>query len=381
MPSIKAKIGPSTMTAIKPGEIIWDTELKRFGARWGARGATYFITPRVDGRQRWITLGRHGVLTPAEARAKARLLLAEADFGGDPTRARLASRSIPSFDDFAANWLLTHAKTKRKPSTHREYKRIVEYYLKPRLGKVRVDRITRSDVLSLHAELASSPYQANRAVAVLSSMMGFAEGLGHRPQFSNPCRGVERFKERKRKRPLTVKELAALWAHLAKLQPVANPYIVGALRLILLTGMRREEALTLKRSYVFAEAGELRLPDTKTGPRTIVLSREALAVIEALPPLDDNPYVFVGHKKGQRLVNISDAWQDIRQMLGFPDVRIHDLRHTVGSLLAKSAPMVVVRDALGHQEITTTNGYSHAANDDVRDAVEALSEIITRGAA
>ena len=378
MTSIKAKIGPQVMAAILPGQIIWDTELKRFGARWGARGSTYFITPRVDGHQRWITLGRHGVLTAAEARAKARHLLAEADFGGDPTRARRAGQSIPNFAEFAAAWLTTHAKAKRKASTHHEYQRIINFYLKPRLGKVRLDRITRSDVLDLHAQLAGTPYQANRAIAVLSSMMSFAEGVGHRAQYSNPCRGVERFKERRRKRPLTMKELAALWAHLTKIEPDTNPYIIGAIRLLLLTGMRREEVLTLKRVYLNAAAGELRLPDTKTGPRTIILSGAASAVIDTLPQLDDNPFVFVGLKRGQRLVNISDTWREIRSTLGFPDVRLHDLRHTVGTLLAQYAPIVVVRDALGHNDVTTTNGYSHTAESDVRLALERLSAILAR---
>lgn len=376
MASIKAKIGPQVMAGIAPGQIIWDTELKRFGARWGSRGSTYFITPRVDGRQRWITLGRHGVLTPSEARAKARQLLAQADLGDDPTRASVARRSIPLFADYGSMWLATHAKAKRKPATCAEYKRMFDLHLKPTLGKVRLDRITRADALAVQTALASTPYQANRAIAILSSMMTFAEGLGHRVQFSNPCRGVERFKERKRKRPLTLKELAALWSYLADIEPETNPYIIGALRLLLLTGMRREEVLTLKRSYVCAEASELRLPDTKTGPRTIFLSTHALQIIQKLPELDDNPFVFAGLKKGKQLVNISDTWQGIRASLGFPEVRIHDLRHTVGSMLAKSASLIVVRDALGHQEVTTTNGYSHAANDDVRDAFEQLGRKI-----
>lgn len=376
MSSIKAKIGPQAMASIKPGEIIWDTELKRFGARCGSRGSTYFVTPRVDGRQRWISLGRHGVLTPAEARAKARHLLAQADSGEDPTRARTARSTIPLYGDFAASWLNTHAKKKRKSSTHAEYERIINRYLLPRLGKVRVDRISRADALGLHSDLAESPYQANRALAVLSSMMTFAEGLGFRPTFSNPCRGVERFKERKRKRPLTVQELARLWKHLAAIEAHTNPYIIGALRLLLLTGMRREEVLTLRRKYLRLDEGEIRLPDTKTGPRTILLSDQAIDLIENLPVLDDNPYVFPGLRSGQRLINISDTWQEIRGELGFPDVRIHDLRHTVGSLLAKTSPLIVVRDALGHQEITTTNGYSHAANDDVRTAVTNLGRLI-----
>jgi integrase len=89
--------------------------------------------------------------------------------------------------------------------------------------------------------------------------------------------------------------------------------------------------------------------------------------------------VLPGHLHGHHLVNITDRWQEIREALGFPEVRIHDLRHTVASVLAKSAPLIVVRDALGHSEIGTTSDYSHAANEDVRLAVDVLATAIAGG--
>jgi integrase len=373
MASRTVKIGPQSMAGIKPGEVLFDTELKRFGARGGIRGGTYFVIPRVDGRQRWITIGRHGPLTPAEARAKARQLLAEADMGGDPTHERDAGKRRPLFAEFAEAWLKSHVEIKRKPNTAREYRRIVEHNLNPTLGKVRVDRITRADAVNLHADMAGSRYVGNRALAVLSAIMSHAERLGYWPQYSNPARGVERFKERKRKRPLSMAEIGALWRHLNTVSETLNPYIVAAFRLLLLTGMRREEVLTLEWEHIDLDAGLIRLADAKTGPRDVVLSKKAVEVLAAIPRIDGNRYVLPGHKHGHRLVNITDRWQEIRVALGFPDVRIHDLRHTVASVLARSAPLIVVRDALGHSEIGTTSGYSHAANDDVRAAVDGLA--------
>ena len=358
---------------MKPGEVIWDTELSRFGARRRSGAVSYFVKVRIDGRQRWIIVGKQGPMTPAEARAKARHVLGEVDSGKDPTRERDGSRTIPLFSVFAEKWLREHVEIKRKPNTAREYRRVVERHLNPALGKVRIDRLHRSDALSIHAGLVKQPYVANRVIAVLSAVMTFAEKLGHRPPFSNPCRGVERFKERKRKRPLNMGELAALWSHLGTIEATANPYIVGALRLLILTGMRREEVLTLQWEHVDLAAGVIRLADAKTGPRTVILSRHALTILGKLPRVRDNPFVFPGQKDGRRLVNVTDTWQDIRATLGFPDVRIHDLRHTVASVLARTAPLVVVRDALGHSEISTTSGYSHAANDDVRAAVDRLA--------
>jgi integrase len=376
MGSRRVKIGPQTVAAMKPGDLIWDSEIRRFGARRRASGITYFVKARIDGRQRWLTIAKHGPSTPADARIKARHVLGEIDSGRDPTRERDGRRQIPLFADFAERWLREHVAVKRKASTAREYRRIIERHLNPALGKVRLDRINRGDAHKLHGDLAGQQYVANRVLAVLSAIMTYAERLELRPPYSNPARGVERFKERKRKRPLTIAELTALWAHLEEIEATTNPYIIAALRLLILTGMRREEVLTLRWDDVDLGAGVLRLRDAKTGPRDVMLSRRAIELLEALPEVDGNPFVFPGHKHGQRLVNITDRWQEIRAHLGFPDARIHDLRHSVASMLARTAPLTVVRDALGHREIGTTSGYSHAANDDVRAAVDSLASQI-----
>jgi len=206
--------------------------------------------------------------------------------------------------------------------------------------------------------------------------MSHAERHELRPRNSNPCRGLERFREGKRKRPLSRTELARLWAHLKEIEATENPYIVAALRLLLLTGMRKSEVLNLIWADVDLEAGLVRLRDAKTGPRGVVLSRAAIAVLAALPRQAGNPYVICGHRHGARLINLNDPWDEVRNTLDFPDVRLHDLRHTVASILAHRAPLVVVRDALGHQVIETTSGYSHTASDAVRAAVNVLAQEI-----
>ncbi|MBL8845468.1 MAG: tyrosine-type recombinase/integrase [Hyphomicrobium zavarzinii] len=381
MGSRKAKISPKLVASLVPGDTVWDTELKRFGARCRPSGTTYVVKTRIDRKQRWITIGRDGPLTAAEARACAKRMLAEVDSGKDPTRTREVERYTPLFAEFARRWLKEHVAVKRKANTQTSYKHVIDAYLIPALGKVRVDRLDQADALKIHSELARHPYAANRTLAVLSAMMTFAERLKYRPPHSNPCHGVERYREHKRKRPLTRNELAALWAHLDTIEADENPYVISAIRLLLLTGMRREEVLALKWTEVDLHNDLISLPDAKTGPRTVMLSSQARAVLERLPRQADNPFVFVGRRSRSRLINISKKWREIRADLGFPDVRVHDLRHTVGSLLARTAPMIVVRDVLGHSELETTNGYSHAANDDVRKAVEELGLILTGNAA
>jgi integrase len=227
-------------------------------------------------------------------------------------------------------------------------------------------------VLTLHANLASHRYAGNRMLAVLSALFNHAERLALRAPSSNPCRGVERYTEAKRKRPLAGAELARLWSHLDDAEPIEGPYVVAAIRLLLLTGLRKTEVLTLRWSYIDLNAGLIRLPDTKTGPREVLLSDAASAVLKAIPRAAENPFVICGERDGQRRVNLAKPWHRLRTRLGFP-------RHTTASLLARRAPLVVVRDALGHRVIGTTADYSHAAADDVRAAVNALAaDIIDR---
>jgi integrase len=316
-------------------------------------------------------------LTPAEARAAARRQLAEIDAGRDPTREREARRSMPTLAQFAESWLRDHVALKRKPATLDEYRRRVSNHLAPALGLLFVDRISTADVMQFHAKLAAQRCAANRAVATLSAMLTYAERLGLRPPASNPCRGVERYVEHKRKRPLADDELARLWRHLNAIRDRESPWAVAAIKLLLLTGCRKSEILSLRWTDVDHAAGVLRLRDSKTGPRAVVLSSLALHVLQEIPKQVENPHVIVGERDGSHLVNLGKPWNRIRRELGFPDVRIHDLRHTVATILARSAPLVVVRDALGHQQFETTSGYSHSANEDVRHAVDGLARQIT----
>jgi integrase len=219
----------------------------------------------------------------------------------------------------------------------------------PALGSIPVDQVSRADVMELHERLAPHRYAANRAIAALSAMLTYAERLEVRAPASNPYRGVERYSEEKRKRPLTRDELARLWQHLDEIGGRETPWAVAAIKLLVLTGCRKGEILTLNWTDVDRQAGVLRLRDSKTGPRAVVLSALALQVLDEIPKQLENPYVIIGERDGSHLVNLAKPWNRIRRQLGFPDVRIHDLRHTVATMLARSAPLVVVRDALGHQ--------------------------------
>lgn len=376
MATRREKIGLKAVERIEPGEVVWDVELKRFGMRRRADRISYVVKAQIDRRQRWITIGQHGPMTPAQARAAAKAMLGAIDAGQDPTRERDANRKLPTLGALADRWLAEHVEIKRKASTAREYRRIVNLHIRPALGALRVDRIDRADVMSLHAKFATARYAGNRIIAVLSALLSFAERLGYRQPGSNPVRGVERYAERKRKRPLSADELKRLWRHLNQPNDRESPHAIAALKLLILTGCRKSEVLTLLWSDVDLGAGILRLRDAKTGDRDVMLSTLALETLADIPLVAGNPHVICGARDGNRLVNIDDPWRRARNAIGLDGARIHDLRHSLASALARSAPMVVVRDALGHRQMQTTSGYSHAADDDVRRAVDEFAMMI-----
>jgi integrase len=174
--------------------------------------------------------------------------------------------------------------------------------------------------------MRETPVQANRMLALLSKMFGLAERWGLRPSGSNPCRGIDRFPERRRERFLSAAEPERFGAILDEEEP-ADPFVVLAIRPLLLSGARRDEALNLRWSEVNFERARLSLPDSKTGAKLIPLGPPARAVLVAAPRLDDNPYVIPGRRVGGRLVGLQRPWASIREQAGLGDLQLHDLRH------------------------------------------------------
>ena len=293
---MRGSLTKRSVDALKPGAILWDAEVSGFGCRCRSGGRkTYILKYRLGGRQHLYTIGVHGSpWTPEKARQRALSLAGQVADGQNPAEARKSGRAVPTVATLAERFLTEHAETKTKPKTAADTRRLFDKLILPKLGRVRVDALARADVARLHHDLRETPYQANRALAAVSKMMNWAERHGLRPDGSNPVRHVERFKERARERFLSEAELARLgdtlteaeaeWAAHQRAAAAARaegreppkrerrlvlPAATAAVRLLIFTGARMSEVLSLRWSEVDFERAVLRLADSKTGAKTI----------------------------------------------------------------------------------------------------------------
>lgn len=354
----------------------WDDELTGFGLRIYPKGRKSFVAAyRTKGRQRFHTVGRFGELTVQEARDMAREVLVGARRGEDPSGARIAYRRGPNMRDLATRYMEEHARPYKKPTSIVGDELNWRKHILPDLGNRKVSDIGRDDISRLILSKAATPYAANRVLALLSKSFNLAEVWGWRPNGSNPCRHVKPFREERRERFLSQVELGRLADVLAEAETAQTqpPEIIAALRLLLFTGCRMGEILTLRWCDVDFERRCLRLPDSKTGKRAVYLSAPALEVLAGLGHEDDNPHVLPGRRPGSHLVNIQDAWQRLRAQAGLRDVRIHDLRHSyasVGAGIGLSLPML--GKLLGHTQAATTERYAHLSADPLHHAADLI---------
>jgi integrase len=380
---MRDRITKRAVDQLSPGSrdvLRWDAEIKGFGVRCRPSGAKHYVLKmRVGGRQRWLTIGRHGSpWTPDTARREAVRLLGLKAGGSDPATVRDRQKGALMIAELADRFLREHAARHCKPRTQEEYERAVEAYIKPGLGSHRITDLTRADIAQFHHQHSDRPCQANRSLAVLSKMMNLAEAWGLRTDGSNPCRHVKKYREVKRERYLTKEELQRLGAAMIQRDKIESPFALVAIGLLLLTGARLTEILTLKWDCVDLENEVMRLPDSKTGPKLIYLNDAAIRLLRAMPRMAANPFVIAGKKPGARLINLQKPWRRIRAAAGLEDVRIHDLRHSFASVAAGAgASLPMIGKLLGHTQPATTARYAHLAADPVRAASNQIGNEIS----
>lgn len=363
-------------------DIRWDDTMPGFGIRiyppasdGGVRKA-YVLSYRAFGRKRLITLGYHGVLTLDQARAMAREKLVDVDRGEDPLITRQKINRGKTIKELCSTYIERHAKPHKK--SWRKDESHINRFILPAWGTHKVVNILQNDVIAIHNKIGSTrPYEANRVLTLLSKMFSLAQQWGFVPgDAKNPAAGIRHYKEHKRDRWVTPEELPRL---VQAINEEENIYAAKGIWLYLLTGLRKNELLQAKYEDIDWERKELRIGETKSGKTHYVpLSEPAIEAIKRLPRQVGNPYLLPGKKIRSHLVNISKPWLRIRKKADMEDVRLHDLRRTVGSWLAQSGNSLhLIGRILNHSSQATTAVYARFGQDHVREALDAHGKKIS----
>ena len=374
------KLTKRTTDATEPQVVeffIWDESIPDFGVRVMPSGRKSFVVQyRAGRRPRRVSLGPSTVLTCDQARTRAITIIAAVKNGEDPAADRAAKRNAATVSDLAERFDKEHIAVRLKASTAKEYRGNLRRFILPALGRLAVPEITRADVAKFHHDLRHIPYQANRCLEVVSKMFVLAEMWGLRPDGSNPRKHIRKYPEEKRERFLSAAGLRRIGEVLREMESerVELSSAILAARLLILSGCRLGEIMTLKWDYIDFEERALRLPDSKTGKKIVHLGAPAVEYLQDAQRIDSNPWVITGTLMGKPLSDLQPFWQRVRARAGVKDVRIHDLRHTFASTaVASGQGLPMIGKLLGHTQVQTTARYAHLAADPVRSAADAVA--------
>ncbi len=363
--------------------MFWDSELAGFGVRAYPSGSKYYIVQaREKGKPpKRVTVGRHGVLTADEARWRAARIITQIKAGEDPLPEPELSRDVnsPTVREIAERWMAQHVNTYCKEKTRVMYRLVVDWHILPALGRRPALSVTHAMVVDFHHSLRSTPTMAKHSVRVLSRMWSAAEARRELPEGRNPCRRVSGYRENRRERFLSEAEFKRLGKALADWKSISgvSAYSVAAIRQLLLTGCRKNEILGLEWDRVDLKSGELKLEETKTGARTVILSPEAVEVLKGIPRVEGNPYVIPGQVEGKHLFNLNAPWRVICRRVDLEDLRIHDIRHSFASrALALGESLPAIGRLLGQSRVETTARYAHLGRETVREVAVRISDSI-----
>jgi len=376
----------------------YDEDLAGFGLYRTTTGTGTFFAefrPVAGGSKKRLKLGRVGTLKASEAREAARRAIANAALGKDLAGNRAEERASLTVAQLLERYI-DRTRDKRKAATADGYSLIARVNLIPHIGASKAGTVTRQEVQKVHTKIGQSrgKYAANRAIAVLKAAYAWGGKHGHVAEGINPASGIDRYKEQSRERYLTTSEMKAIGEAMMEAETVGlpvnagdakhapkgqlvvmSPYATAAIRLIMLTGCRLREILNLRWSEVNLERGVLRLPDSKTGRKTVFLPTAAVDIIKGLTPIGS--YVIAGESAGTKhekpRADLKRPWAAICKRAGVSGVRIHDLRHTFASIgVGGSLGLPIIGALLGHADPGTTQRYAHLADDAARRAVNII---------
>ena len=374
----KVRLTDAGVARLKPGRteyIVRDNRTAGLGVRVRPSGHRSFVWHgTLNGKALRTTVGSAALMTLEEARSACRALVDGSHplCTGDPA----GRTAVPLFRDFVMEKWLPARHGQCSPGWGRRMESMTKRRLLPAFGAQRLDRVGRPHVERwFDAMSRNTPGAANKTLALLRQIMSAAKAAGH--VGTDPVASIKPNPGRKMTRFLSAEEIARLHRTLDRLvkeRSFRRPQ-ADVIRLLLLTGCRKSEILTLRWSEV--DGDMLRLAEAKTGPRTVWLS-EAAQVIIARQPRTESAFVFPSPKDLARpqYRNLS-LWHRARREAGIEDVRLHDLRHTVASqAVAKGVPLPTVARMLGHTQPTMTLRYAHVGDLEVETAAERVGKLI-----
>jgi integrase len=356
----------------------WDSELRGFGVRIMPSGvAFYHIQYRTPhGRTRRMAIGRVGVLTPDEARRLAREKLAAAAKGSDPSAERRAVRKTMTVSELC-DYYLAHAKGRIKDSTLAMDKSRIETHVKPLIGKLSVRSLTANDVERLKIEIIAGksakprksgrggvitggPGVAGRTLGMLGTILEHARHPLNLIK-ENPVRGIKKPSEGKQRRFLSLDEMARLGAVMERAEMTGeNDIGTSAIRFLLMTGLRRMEALALARGWIDVHAQCIRFPDTKSGAQLRLIGRDAAELVKSLPGGDGNPWVFPAKRGKRHYVGLPKVLRRLCARAGLEGVTVHVLRHSFAATAAEMGfSELTIAGLLGHSVPGVTARYAY----------------------
>jgi integrase len=358
-------------TQLPPNE--YDPKVPGLYLRHRARGAAWYLYYRTkDGVARNPKLGDQRVLNRTQAREMAAKLLLEVTQGKDPKREAERQKQHTMLD-LSLEYEKLHSSIEVKPSTKALYDLYWAKHILPHFGKdTPVRQVTSADLIKLKSKLRKHPVTFNRVSKVVAHAFVLAEEWGWRDQQTNPCYKLRHYRETPRTRMPSPDEAKRLIAVMKELE-ATQPWFVGMLLLLCLTGARRGEIMTSKREWW--QGNQLVLPDSKTGAKIIPLNTQAQAIAAAIPEVQGNPYLIVGRRSGAHLASPKGLWRKLCKSAGIAGLNMHDLRRFFASVAVSSGQTIEqTMQLMGHTQAQTTKRYAFLMTPERLAAMQATGD-------
>jgi integrase len=352
--------------------------INKQGQASGGHKSFYYLYKTQEGTKKQLYIGSFPELTPNQAKeiVTKRLQIQVANGINPDIKAEIIKKSNLTINECLASFFEEYVSTHLKPNTYKNYYSLRKNYVEPALGNLTISAITHEHIQELHHELREKPTTANRVLALCSKFLNWCEKKGHLPRGSAVTKGLARYHEKTIRRFLSQGQMTLLWETVTGLERsgVLNQLPATAFKLLLLTGARKNEILSLKWADIEFESKKAILTDSKTGFKTIYFPQQAIDLLLGLPKT--SAFIFPSQSASGHLSNLQWQWKAVvREAALEGRWRIHDLRHGFASSAVNSGgSLPYIGFLLGHKRSSTTERYAHVAE----NPAQALLDLVAK---